>query len=72
MVKVLRVTGHSLTIVGHFVLLYVSLVWGLALCVVANTMILPWAVRDKLWDVVIIMSFFFVIEGTKLLSLVFF
>ena len=70
MYKFLRVYGHTQVVVGHFVLLYVSLTWGLVLCFTANLLVLPWAVRERLWDVVVIMCFFSVIEGSKLYSLV--
>lgn len=66
----LRWIGNISLVVGHFVLLYVSMTVGLAICFISNGMILPWAMRDRLWDVVIILCFFGVIEGTKLYSLV--
>ena len=66
----LRIYGHAQVVVGHFILLYVSLTWGLVLCFTANLLILPWAIREKLWDVVIIMCFFAGIEGSKLVSMV--
>ena len=66
----LRVYGHAQLVVGHFILLYVSLLWGLIFCFTANLLILPWAIREKLWDVVVIMCFFAAIEGGKLLQMV--
>ena len=66
----LRWVGNAFLIVGHFILLYVSLFWGLTICFASNAMILPWALKDKLWDVVIILCFFGAIEGSKLISLV--
>ena len=65
----LRVYGHGQLVVGHFVLLYVSMFWGLVACFSANLLILPWAVKERLWDVVIIMCFFAAIEGSKLGSM---
>ena len=65
----LRVFANAQLVAGHFVLLYVSLFWGLVLCFSSNLLLMPWAVKDKLWDVVAILSFFSVIEGAKLLSL---
>ena len=70
MFNFLRIYGHGQIVVGHFVLLYVSMLWGLVLCVMANLLIFPWAIRERLWDVVVIMCFFTVIEGTKLASMV--
>ena len=68
---VLRYYGNAQVLVGHFVLLYVSMFWGLVLCFTANLLLMPWAVKYKFWDVVIILGFFGVIEGSKLMSLVF-
>ena len=68
--KFLRVYGHTQLVIGHFILLYVSLLWGLVLCFSANLLILPWAIKEKLWDVVVIMMFFAAIEGGKLLEIV--
>lgn len=65
----LRYYGNAQVVVGHFLLLYVSLFWGLVLAFSANLMLLPWAVKNKFWDVVVILCFFAVIEGSKLVSL---
>jgi len=62
----LRWVGNISLVIGHFVLLYVSLPIGLGVCFISNGMIMPWAVRDRLWDIVIILCFFGVIEGSKL------
>ncbi len=68
--NILRVYANCQLVVGHFVLLYVSLMWGLVLCFSSNLLLLPWAVKEKLWDVVAILSFFTVIEGGKLWEIV--
>ena len=67
---ILRYYGNAQVLVGHFVLLYFSMFWGLVLCFTANAMLLPWAVKNKFWDVVIILCFFAVIEGSRLISLI--
>ncbi len=66
----LRYWGNAQVLVGHFILLYVSLFWGLVLAFSANLMLLPWSVKHKFWDVTIILCFFFVIEGSKLVSMI--
>ena len=67
---VLRYYGNAQVLVGHFVLLNVSMFWGLSLCFTANALLMPWAIKCKLWDVAVILAFFAVIEGSKLVSLV--
>ena len=43
------------------------MVWGLAVCLTANILLFPWAIKGKYWDVVIIAAFFSVLNGAKLL-----
>jgi len=40
--------------------------WGLAVCFTANVLLFPWAIKGKYWDVVIIATFFSVLNGSKL------
>jgi len=63
----LRYIGNALVILGYFVLLYIDLKWGLAVCLTANVLLFPWALKGKYWDVVIIAAFFSVLNGSKLL-----
>ena len=67
--NVLRIYANCQLVVGHFVLLNTSVYWGLILCFTSNIFLLPWALKEKYWDVVAILGFFSVIEGTKLLEL---
>ena len=67
--NLLRVYANCQLVVGHFVLLYVSMLWGLVLCFSSNMLLMPWAMKDRLWDVVAILSFFSVIEGGKLVEI---
>ena len=64
---ILRYFGNAMVILGYFVLLYVNLVWGLAICFTANVLLFPWALKGKYWDVVIIAAFFSALNGTKLI-----
>ena len=63
----LRYVGNTLVIVGYFVLLYVDMIWGLAVCLSANVLLFPWAIKGKYWDVVVIAAFFSVLNGSKLI-----
>ena len=62
----LRYFGNALVIIGYFVLLYIDMNWGLAVCFTANVLLFPWAIKGKYWDVVIIAAFFSVLNGSKL------
>lgn len=61
----LRYVGTILVIVGYYVLLYVNVFWGIVLRMIANIILLPWAIKNKLWDFVILLCFFLVIEFHK-------
>lgn len=63
----LRYIGNTLVVVGYFVLLYLSPIWGLAVCFVANVLLFPWAIKGKYWDVVVLASFFAALNGSKFL-----
>lgn len=66
MLVVLRYIGSVFVIVGYYVLLNVDVYWGIVLRMVANIISLPWAIKHKIWDFVILLSFFLVIEIHKL------
>ena len=62
----LRYLGNAMVIIGYFVLLYIDMNWGLAVCFTANVLLFAWAIKGKYWDVVIIAAFFSVLNGSKL------
>lgn len=64
-----RRVGNLSIVVGYFVLLNVDVTTGVYIRLFANTLILPWAIRSKLWDVVILLSFLMCIEIHKLIVL---
>ena len=66
--NVFRWIGNVSLLVGHFILIYVSVPVGLVICLSSNLMVMPWSYEEKYWDVLVLLSFFSVIEGTKLLS----
>lgn len=61
----LRYVGIILVIIGYYVLLYVNVFWGIVLRIIANIILLPWAIKNKLWDFIILLGFFLVIEFHK-------
>ena len=66
---VARLVGNLSIVVGYFVLLNMDLVTGVIIRLIANILIIPWAARSKLWDVVLLMSFLMAIEIHKLVVL---
>ncbi|WNL50946.1 hypothetical protein SCREM2_gp27 [Synechococcus phage S-CREM2] len=57
---------------GYFVLLNVDLFTGVLIRILANVLLLPWAVRSKMWDFVILVAFLMSIELHKLITILFF
>jgi hypothetical protein len=67
----LRYTGSIIVIVGYFVLLNVDVFWGVILRLIGNSICLPWAIKNKVWDFVGLLSFFLALELHKFLGMVF-
>jgi hypothetical protein len=66
----LRYTGSVILIIGYVILLNVDVFWGVTLRMVANVFSLPWAIKNKVWDLVVLLVLFFVIEVHKFLELI--
>ena len=54
-------------VVGYFVLLNVDLTTGILIRIGANLLVLPWGIRAKMWDFVVLVSFLMSIEIHKLI-----
>jgi hypothetical protein len=67
---ILRYAGSMLLITGYIVLLNVNVFWGVVIRVVANILTLPWAFKERLWDLVTLLSIFLAIEVHELLKYV--
>lgn len=65
----LRYFGSFILIVGYVILLNVDVFWGVTLRMVANLFSLPWAITNKVWDLVVLLVLFFVIEAHKFFEL---
>jgi hypothetical protein len=66
----LRYTGSVILIIGYVILLNVDVFWGVTLRMIANVFSLPWAIKNKVWDLVALLVLFFVIEVHKFLELI--
>ena len=67
----LRWFGNLLIIVGYSILLYYNLKVGLSLKFIGGLLVIPSFIQLKMWDALFIVSFFTIVEGTKLLQLYF-
>jgi hypothetical protein len=67
----LRYTGSTILIIGYFVLLNVDVLTGVVLRLIGNSICLPWAIKNKVWDFVALLGFFLALELHKFLGMVF-
>ena len=61
-----RVTGCALVIIAYFVVLHVSTTVGACIQLVGDTISVPYFVRTKSWDVVVMLAFLLCISVSKL------
>ena len=62
-----RIIGSVLIVLSYFVVLRVSTTVGAMMYLMSNIISIPYFVRTKGWDVVIMMTFLIVISLSKLL-----
>ena len=65
----LRYLGSILVLIGYYFLLNVDILTGVSLRIIANCLSLPWAIKYKIWDFVILLVFFLVLEIAKFIEL---
>ena len=68
----LRYTSNVLVIAGYFVLMNVSVPWGIALRLIAAAMVIPWLCQNKIWDGVTVVGIMTAIDLHKFVELLFF
>ena len=64
----MRITGSILVITAYFVVLHINITLGVMLHFVADMISVPYFIRTKSWDVVIILMFLLAISFSKLLT----
>jgi len=64
----MRVIGSITVIAAYFVVLHVNLTAGVVMNVIADTISIPYFVKTKSWDIVIMLGFLLAISFSKLLS----
>lgn len=63
----MRVLGSGLVIIAYFIILHVDLMTGVITQFVADLISIPYFIRTKSWDVVMMLSFLLAISLSKLL-----
>jgi hypothetical protein len=60
--------GSILVITAYFIILHVNVVTGVVVNLIADLISIPFFVKTKAWDVVIMLGFLLAISTSKLLS----
>ncbi|WLW37576.1 hypothetical protein [Synechococcus phage S-8S53] len=60
--------GSILVITAYFIILHVNVVTGVVINLIADLISIPFFVKTKAWDVVIMLGFLLAISTSKLLS----
>jgi len=63
----MRIIGSALVIIAYFIVLHVNVLIGVTAHFVADLISIPYFIRTKSWDVVIMLSFLLIISLSKLL-----
>ena len=63
-----RIIGSFLIVTAYFIVLHVSATLGAAMHLIANVISIPFFIRTKAHDVVIMLSFLMIISFTKLIQ----
>jgi len=61
-----RVIGSAGVITAYFIILHVNILLGVSIQLIADLISVPYFIRTKAWDVVIMLSFLLVISLSKL------
>jgi len=62
----MRIVGSIGVIVAYFVILHVNVLAGVIINLIADSISIPYFVRTKSWDVVMMLSFLLAISISKL------
>ena len=61
-----RVIGSCLVIISYFVILHISATLGAIMMFIADAISVPYFIRTRSWDVVLMLSFLLCISFSKL------
>ena len=62
-----RILGSFLVVTAYFVILHVSQGYGVIINLIADGITIPYFVRTKTWDVVILLAFMVTISASSLM-----
>jgi len=65
---VARMIGSVLVIAAYFVVLHVDTFWGVWINLIGDAISVPYFIRTKSWDVVIMIAFLVTIGASKLVQ----
>lgn len=63
----MRILGSGLVIIAYFIIIHVDLMSGVLTQFIADLISIPYFIKTKSWDVVMMLSFLLVISVSKLL-----
>ena len=64
----MRIVGSVMVIAAYFVVLHVNLTFGVIMNTIADTMSIPYFIKAKSWDIVLMLGFLLAISFSKLLT----
>jgi len=64
-----RIIGSFLVVSAYFVVLHISVTLGVIMHFIADMISIPFFIRTKSWDIVIMLGFLLVISSSKLLAI---
>ena len=62
-----RIIGSFLIVTAYFIVLHVSATIGAGMHLIANVISIPFFIRTKGWDVVLMLSFLIIISLSKII-----
>ncbi len=63
----MRILGSGLVIIAYFIILHINTTLGVCVQIVGDSISIPYFIRTKSWDVVIMIAFLLVISLSHLL-----
>ena len=66
---IMRYSSNALVILGYFVLMNVDLTTGILIRLLSASLVLPWMIRNKIWDGVTVISLMSSIDLHKLVCI---
>tara|TARA_A100001515_G_C4427867_1_gene162675 strand:+ start:303 stop:515 length:213 start_codon:yes stop_codon:yes gene_type:complete len=67
-ITAMRIVGSIGVIAAYFIILHVNLLLGVIINFIADLISIPFFIKTKAWDVVVMLSFLLAISMSKLLS----